>query len=293
MYSLRVNYLSGAVDQLQNIDIATSFGGPLVNLTNRGLFISTNQQKLVVLHHDTRTVGFLGYNLSVATPATILFDAGGLTGFFGGCQLPNSNLVVGSDQWSGTKANEYLSTGTLVRTFNTTQTFTFSDCVAISNAKVAWIDYDALTDQNGDVVVSELIAGTWTETGRYNTNAQLPGLVDSMWYSLVNHTDGNLYVFPFVSGVTRNKKVLRCSSTGNLSDCQLIGSDLSTLFPAIDVIQGLAQLPGRSDIAFISDDEQLYLFNTSDLSIMKKADLSALLTANSPFDIRGFKIMPE
>lgn len=288
-YSMQLNYLTGAIDQIQTVDINTVLGAPLTNTTNRGLFVNSNG-KVMFAHHDTRNIGYMNSDLTAHSTPKILFDAGGTSGFYGLCELPNGNFIVGSHQWDVTKANEYSSSGTFLRTFNTTQTWSFADCVAVSNTRVIWTDYDGVTDHNGDVVISELAAGTWSEVARYITNVQIAGLANSMWFSLVLHTDGNIYVFPFTNGA-RNKKVLKCSALGNLSDCQLVGNDLTASFASIDVIQGASQLQGRREIAFTSNDRFLYLFDPVDYSVVRKANLSVAVPAPGCCDLRGFKLV--
>lgn len=292
IYSMKINYDSGSVDQASNASLATVLSAPFVNSNNRGLILNKDGT-LLILNYDTRYVGFLNTTLTAQSTPKILFDAGGLSGLYGSCQLPNGNYIIGSDQWSGKKANEYTSAGVLVRTFNSTQQWTFSSCFAISNTRVAWVDYDANTDQNADVVVSDLSGSVWSETGRYVTNTQLSSLPNSMWYSLVGHTNGSIYVFPFASGSTRNKKILKCSSSGNLSDCQLIGDDVTAVFTGIDVIQGAAQLPARDEIAFVSNDRFLYLFNPNDNSLTQKTDLSSQIPNPGCCEIRGFTVGAE
>jgi len=292
IYSMKINYDGGSVDQASNASLTTVLGAPFTNSNNRGLLLNKDGT-LLILNYDTRYVGFLNSTLSAQPTPKVLFDLGGLSGLYGSCQLPNGNYIIGSDQWSGKKANEYTNAGSLVRTFNSTQQWTFSSCFAISNTRVVWVDYDANTDQNGDVVVSDLSGGIWSESGRYVTNTQLSSLPASMWYSVVGHTNGSIYVFPFASGSTRNKKILKCSSSGDLSDCQLVGENLPAVFTGIDVIQGAAQLPARDDIAFVSNDRFLYLFNPNTNALIQKTDLSSQIPDPGCCEIRGFTVGSE
>lgn len=220
-----------------------------------------------------------GTSMALHSTPTVPLSAG--TDVHGMCTLPNGNVIAGGYRAT---IHEYDSTGTAVRTFKAGPTYFISDCAAISNTRVFWVDYDGDTDQNGDVVLSEYSAGSWTETARYVTNNQLPGLSASDFYSIVGHSNGYVYAFPQALGGSRNRQVLRCGASGNLSDCALIGSDLRLADATLDGIQAARQIPGQDDILFVdSINFKVFRFHVADSTVTALADLNSLGLTNAAY----------
>ncbi len=279
IYKLTLDFNSNTVSQSISASINTVLGSSFVNANNRGLSIGPTGD-IYVTHFNYLGVGILTDTLAASGSGSFALGSGhGMTGVYGVCHLPNGNIIIGADQWSGKKAAEFSSTGTFLRAFNSTQVWSFSDCKAISNTKVVWVDYDGGTDTNGDVVMSEFNGTSWSETGRFVTNTSLPTKLSSMFYSVAVHTNGNIYAFPYVGGSTSDNRVLKCSTAGTLTDCSPVGSPIDTQQASIHVIQGAHQLTGRDDIVFIADDRKIYLFNATSNAITLFADASSLVAA--------------
>ncbi len=291
VYRIPIDVDLGTSGTATSASLTALFGAGSSNASNRNLAVNASGD-IVSGHHSSLVLPRLDGNLGISTSGSLTLTGGsGIAGVYAHCYLPNGNIIAGTDQWGAKKAVEFDSSGAFLRNFNSaTQTWTFSDCKAISNTRVVWVDQNSSTDQDGDLVLSDFNGTTWSETARYVTNTQLSGKLASTFYSVVSHTNGYLYAFPFVGSVTRNAKVLKCSASGTLSDCTLVGVDLDTVSATVGVIQGVQQLPNREEIIFVSDDRKLYSFKPSNDTTTVVTDLTAKLANPGCCELRGLVV---
>jgi hypothetical protein len=267
----------------------TADGGPIPESWLRTVLLLPTGELLVGAANLSGWVQVDGTSMA-ATQVISVDSTPPLRNIHGACVSSRGSLLVG--QFEG-PAHEYTTSGRFVAKLSPAPRYTMVDCAATSDQRLFWVDYDGLTDANGDVVLSVLDGGTWEETARFEGNAQLAALPNSAFYALVRHSDGRLYVFPQTLGSTRNGRVLRCSSTGSLLDCALWGVELTSIDQGLGVIQGARQLPGREDILFIgANNLRLYRYDPASGTAVLVADLAAqgLSRVEPFFGIRGLEV---
>lgn len=270
---LAFNSATNALTLANTADVSSTVGGGSGDMLRALTFLSDGS---ILAGGTPLTLAHLNSSTMIsAAPATIALEAGhNMTEVHAMCILPGGNVLAGGF----TEAiNEFTPAGIFVRTFHAAPTYTLSDCAATSPSRVFWVDYDGYTDSNGDVVISDYSAGAWNETARYSTNVELGAMPDSDFYSLVAHTNGYVYAFPQSLSATSNQKILRCSATGNLTDCTLVGPNLNSIDATMDTIQSARQLPGQEDILFFdSVNFRAYRYAPSTTSVTALDTLTSL-----------------
>jgi hypothetical protein len=183
----------------------------------------------------------------------------------GMCALPNGHIVAGAfGRDPASTVVELDEDGAYLRDV-TGLTHQLSDCAA-SSSELYLVDYDGYTDTFGVVRRLELIDGRWVEQERVVITT-FDGTSGSSAYSILLHTNGDLYIPPHRPEPGRQRHMVRCDN-GDLSACRSDGAPLET---GARLIQGIAQLPGRDDIVLATADA-LYLYSTDGL--VQVADLS-------------------
>jgi hypothetical protein len=122
---------------------------------------------------------------------------------------------------------------------------------------------DANSDEAGFVRKLTFNGSSWTVASTIDITT-FAGHTKGTPYSLVLHTNGNLYIppqNPMVGGV---QKLIRCTNA-DLSACQEIGPNWPQAYPA-GAVEGAAQIPGSDDMLF-ADNTGIYRYRVADNSI--------------------------
>lgn len=184
-----------------------------------------------------------------------------LPNIIGGCVLPNGNLIAGS--YSSQIVAEFSSSGSYLRDLPSLNYF-LSDCVSTSSSTTLFVsDYDANSDEAGFVKKLTFNGVSWSVVSTLDVTT-FAGHTKGTPYSLVLHTNGNLYIppqNPMVGGV---QKLIRCTNA-DLSACQEIGANWPQAYPA-GAVEGAAQIPGSDDMLF-ADNTGIYRYRVADNSI--------------------------
>lgn len=194
-----------------------------------------------------------GDTVSTAGPA---FTTGGspaeLGNIHGVCALPDGTYIAGSYTGGAAPIYQFAANGSYLRQVYTTTIGSLTDCVAANSTEVYLIDYDSNSDSDGDLVKLTLAGGAWSVAGHWDQSAAAGVAAGSSIYSLVLHSDGNLYALPQDPVGGRNLKMIRCIGR-DLSQCAPYGSDLFAT--TTDFAQGLVQIPYSDDLLLLTNTE--------------------------------------
>ena len=275
------------------INLSTELGGSWLNSGLRA--VSALNSNSFIAGNGTSGWAHFDENLSLIGTGIINMSGTPLGDTHGMCTLPNGNIIAGDYNGGNGIISEYRADGSFLRNVSTGLSWALGDCAAVSNTRIFWTDYDGTSDNNGDLVVSDLIAGSWVESGRFVTNSEISSLPNSSFHQVVIHPNGVVYGPPLVHGSNRNKKVFRCSVYGDLSDCNSFGNDLNTNFPNYDITQAAEVLNGNELIFVEGRELKLYRFNvnTAELNFIFDLSSAGLTNVSSYFGIRNMFIIKK
>lgn len=291
---LSYNSSTNVVSGFSEVNLGTLIGGAWANSDGRGL-LRLASGSLLVGNWQLTSLGVLDQALALVGGGTLSYSGTAFPGQLSMCALSGGGFAAGDTQFGGTqKIEEFSAAAAYVRTIGTL-TLSLGGCAETTSTRVFWVDYDALNDADGNIKVSDFSGGAWATTASVTSDALFPGLGDSVFYDVTSHTNGYVYFFPMTLSGSRNKKVLRCSATGTLTDCATIGSDLDTFDNSLNIIQNAKQIPGTDDILFLSETTlKAYRYNTTTNGVTTIGDLAALGLANvNTWGFRGMVIVSQ
>jgi hypothetical protein len=296
VYKYQLDFPSKSVSSVSSINLSSEYGGGWLGDGIRGITL-LGEDKLLV-GHGAADLALLDLNLAkVGGTGVWDTDPGNpMPAMLGACSLQNGNVVLTGHRWGLSQNREYDEAGTFVRTVASGFQDS-SDCGAVSSTRIIWLDYDANSDQYAYIRISDFVSGSWqNHASSVYTQTMFPSLLQSVWYSLAVHSNGFTYIFPGTLTGSRNQKIVRCSSSGDLSDCVTIGSNLQIAHSDLNIIQGSQQLPGRDLILFSgSTPRKLYLFDPNSFQTEEIANLATLgmPALNDSYGLRDLIVVAE
>ena len=243
---------------------------------------STVTGTLIPIDNDTFT---LGAKITTNGASSVRPQSLGL------CFLSNGNFISGG---YNTEFTEYSGADSSVATSDTSGVIdinSISACAEGDNTNELYlIDYDAYDDNDGDIVYAVKSGSDWIETERFNLSSISTGSL----FTLVKHTNGNLYAFPQNLTLAAKKPVICTNiSVNKLSSCAI---DSASEVLGSQIIQGAQQIPGSDDILYVESQSStvhnLYRYNISTKSKILIGQLTTYgVSAINKFAIRGFALL--
>ena len=225
------------------------------------------------------------YSSSLTTSGSIDVSSGGgsaIANSHASCSLPNGNLIVAEEAVAvGNLLNEYDSSGTFLRTVYTgvlTDHGAISQCVAVSNTQLVFIEAKAWALTDNYLISSVFSGGSWSTSQSIQMTTYDPGNGTNLW-GFVVHTDGNIYMPTFRRSGASIKKMIKCPLT-NISNgsCVAVGDDIPNSGSASTTwARAIVQLPDSNDmLLFLS--KEVYHYNYATGVYTQVLDLATDLT---------------